>query len=269
MVKIIATDIDGTFLRSDKTFDRPRFEGLLGKMAEHQIEFVVASGNQHCHLLQHFADYQDRISFVSENGGHVIVKGKTLLEEFISKEAISKLVTYMEFNYPEAVINLAGKQSSYLPQSTNSIARKELEYYLPKLIYVNNLHPIPDDDFFKMTLLVPDELTEHIQAEINEQFMVYGLSATTSGFGCLDIIPTHMDKSVGLQVLLDYWQCGSNQLMAFGDGGNDIEMLRLAGQSYAMANAPLLVQNEAKYLAPSNDDDGVLSVLEAFLTEED
>ncbi|WP_229311241.1 HAD hydrolase family protein [Streptococcus sp. HF-1907] len=56
--------------------------------------------------------------------------------------------------------------------------------------------------------------------------------------------------------------------MAFGDGGNDIEMLRLAGQSYAMANAPLLVQNEAKYLAPSNDD-GVLSVLEAFLTEED
>ncbi len=119
-----------------------------------------------------------------------------------------------------------------------------------------------------MTLLVPDELTEHIQAEINEQFMVYGLFATTSGFGCLDIIPTHMDKSVGLQALLDYWQCGSNQLMAFGDSGNDIEMLRLAGQSYAMANAPLLVQNEAKYLAPSNDDDGVLSVLEACLTEE-
>lgn len=50
--------------------------------------------------------------------------------------------------------------------------------------------------------------------------------------------------------------------MAFGDGGNDLEMLAHVDHSYAMANAPEKVKKTAKYQAPSNQESGVLEVLE-------
>ena len=50
--------------------------------------------------------------------------------------------------------------------------------------------------------------------------------------------------------------------MAFGDGGNDLEMLSYCGESYAMANATDEVNATAKYICPSNDDDGVLAILQ-------
>lgn len=55
--------------------------------------------------------------------------------------------------------------------------------------------------------------------------------------------------------------------MAFGDNANDMEMLELAGQSYAMANASDQVKAAAKYVAKSNQEDGVLDVIEAYLDE--
>lgn len=50
--------------------------------------------------------------------------------------------------------------------------------------------------------------------------------------------------------------------MAFGDGGNDLEMLAYVDHSYAMANAPEKVKKTAKYQAPSNQESGVLEILE-------
>ena len=56
-----------------------------------------------------------------------------------------------------------------------------------------------------------------------------------------------------------------SELIAFGDGMNDKEMLELAGYSYAMENAEPALRKVAKYIAPSNNDDGVLQVLDKYL----
>ena len=62
--------------------------------------------------------------------------------------------------------------------------------------------------------------------------------------------------------MIERWKISPAECAAFGDGGNDIEMLKLCGESYAMENAPHEVKNVAKNICPSNNDDGVLVALE-------
>ena len=66
--------------------------------------------------------------------------------------------------------------------------------------------------------------------------------------------------------LAERWGISPSECVAFGDGGNDIEMLKYCGESYAMANAPQEVKNAAKYTCPSNNDDGVIITLEKIFS---
>ena len=64
---------------------------------------------------------------------------------------------------------------------------------------------------------------------------------------------------------MEMWQLDASQVMAFGDSGNDIEMLEMAGHSYAVANAEATVKDVAKHLAPSHQEAGVYQVIEEYL----
>ena len=67
-IKLVAVDVDGTFVRSDYTYDVPLFRRILAAMQEVGCQFVVASGNQYYQLRDLFPDYYDELSFVAENG---------------------------------------------------------------------------------------------------------------------------------------------------------------------------------------------------------
>ncbi|CAI3301804.1 HAD family hydrolase [Enterococcus cecorum] len=70
-IKLVAVDVDGTFVRADYSFDRPRFERILSRMNEAGCRFVVASGNQYYQLRDLFPNYHEGLAFVAENGAFV------------------------------------------------------------------------------------------------------------------------------------------------------------------------------------------------------
>ena len=67
-VKVIVTDMDGTFLNDAKTYNQPRFMAQYQELKKRGIKFVVASGNQYYQLISFFPELKDEISFVAENG---------------------------------------------------------------------------------------------------------------------------------------------------------------------------------------------------------
>ncbi|HBL8089173.1 TPA: sugar-phosphatase YbiV, partial [Escherichia coli] len=77
-VKVIVTDMDGTFLNDAKTYNQPRFMAQYQELKKRGIEFVVASGNQYYQLISFFPELKDEISFVAENGALVYEHGKQL-----------------------------------------------------------------------------------------------------------------------------------------------------------------------------------------------
>ena len=85
----------------------------------------------------------------------------------------------------------------------------------------------------------------------------------------MDLIVSGLHKATGLKALMKKHGWHSSEIMAFGDGQNDMTMLELAGESYAMANGDPRVIKLAKHLAPTNDENGVLSTIEKYLQELD
>lgn len=78
MIKLIATDMDGTWLNDDKDYDREIFKREFKEMRKRDIKFVVASGNQYANLMTRFPDVIDQIYFVAENGA-LVAQGKQIL----------------------------------------------------------------------------------------------------------------------------------------------------------------------------------------------
>ena len=77
-IKLVATDIDGTFTHADHTYDLERFKRILDRMNAAGCEFVVASGSQYFTIRDLFADVADRITFISENGALIESHGERL-----------------------------------------------------------------------------------------------------------------------------------------------------------------------------------------------
>lgn len=273
-IKMIASDMDGTFLDHKGTYDRERFEKVLQVLKARDIEFVVASGNQMGRLRRMFDGLVDELTFVAENGAELVENGRVTLNQFLDKDLLLACLTYFQDRWLDYHVMVTGQKASYAlkgmqlePAEGFAITADELKTFFANIQYLEDLKELPEDEFLKVTMMVPLDEVEAIMAEFNENFSE-GLTAVSSGYGGIDIIQTGINKAWGLQQLLDKRGLTPKELMAFGDGGNDIEMLQLAEYSYAVANAPQSVKDEAKYLAPSNQDKGVLTVIEAYLKGE-
>ncbi len=79
-----------------------------------------------------------------------------------------------------------------------------------------------------------------------------------------DIIPCNGGKDIGIQKILDYFNFNKEEAMAFGDGGNDISMLKYVGTGVAMGNAKDNVKAIADYITDSVQEDGIVSALKHF-----
>ncbi|TBX42681.1 HAD family hydrolase [Lactiplantibacillus paraplantarum] len=263
-VAIIATDLDGTFLRDDHQFDHGRFQAQLDQMNAQGQHFVVASGNQLQHCIDVFEGIRGELTYVAENGGLVIDNhGNVLAESLIKPTLYQELLTYVA-NEPAlagAEISISGKQAAYIwPQDDSPIMR----YYLSRLQVVPSLSTI-DDHIYKATFSWQNTDANAHADLINQQFAGH-LRATVSGGNGLDVIPPHVNKASGLAYLQSHWQVTASQTAAFGDNGNDLEMLREADYSYAMQNAIMPVKQMATYLTPyDNNHDGVLAAIETLI----
>ena len=72
-------------------------------------------------------------------------------------------------------------------------------------------------------------------------------------------------QGLGTQAASNHWDLSENNVMAFGDGDNDLELLQMAGRFYAMENASPAILQVADQIAPHHKDQGVLTVLEDYL----
>ena len=98
-IKMVAVDVDGTFVRSDYTYEIPRFKRILSQMNDFGCHFVVASGNQYYQLRDLFLGYYDELSFVAENGAFVKDRKELVFTANIQPWDLVKVIAeVMHFN---------------------------------------------------------------------------------------------------------------------------------------------------------------------------
>lgn len=264
-VKMVAVDMDGTFLDDSKQYNRSRFLACYQQLIARDIRFVVASGNQYYQLKSFFPEIAGEIAFVAENGAWIIDRDEELFcGAFERRDVEAVIATLQNGDYPGLRYLLCGRESAYYFEGLDETWLQKMRHYCHRLKPINRLEDVQDDRLFKFALNLSDDYIEPLMADI-ERLHQGRVAATSSGHGSVDLIVPGNHKAHGLDLLARRWGISHDQVLAFGDGGNDLEMLRQSGFSFAMANAPARVKQAARYAAPANNDQGVLQVIEQML----
>ena len=263
VTNIFATDMDGTFLRDDHYYEEKRLAFLLDKMDIQDELFCAASGRAGIALEKLFEPVKNRISYVAENGGLVIYKGKEIFTASFSMDQVKQIVqTLHELPAGTEDFLISGKNGAYIPETASEEYFKHLEIYYANGQRYRRLEDI-DDEMLKVTTNFPERDLKFYEKELNAR--VPFIHATPSGFTSIDIIPAGISKATGLEALAKYLGLAAEDVIAFGDQLNDLEMMRYAGTSIAVENAVPEIKAVADYVIGNNNDSSVLVEMEKLI----
>jgi FMN hydrolase / 5-amino-6-(5-phospho-D-ribitylamino)uracil phosphatase len=264
-IKLIAVDMDGTFLNNQQDYDRERFFKQYLRMKEEGIRFVVASGNQYYQLKSFFGDFQDELTYVAENGAFVVDQGEEVFSAHIPEDVV-KTVTEEILRHTQISVVLCGKDSAYVLDSLSEDLFEIMSRYYHRLKRVPSFDVV-QDQILKFALACPFEETEGLLELLQGKIGQY-ITPVSSGHGSIDLILPGYHKAAGIELLQEKWGLTPEEMMAFGDGGNDIEMLKHVTYSFAMQNGSDAVKEIANYTAPANNESGVLQVIDQYFSKQ-
>lgn len=256
MIKMIATDLDGTLFRDDKTFSNELFD-IFYKLKEKDIKFVIATGNQYELVREKFDKIKDDIIYLVENGNKIVYKDQILYTCTLSKEDKEKVLNIL-LKYDDLMIVFSGVKHSYIHKRFK-FQEEFIKNFYRNYIFIDNYKDI-DDEVMKYSVAdlngQPSKYVDEISKDVPEN-----IQAITTGHQWFDIFNKKINKGTGMKFLQKYFNIDKSECMAFGDQMNDYHLLLSCEESYAMSNGNEEVKKIAKYTAKSNQEDGVIQVI--------
>lgn len=260
-LKLIATDMDGTFLNSQGQYDTELFSQVHQLLDQNNIKFVVASGNQYYQLRSFFEKYPETI-YISENGALITYQGKEYWSSSFSHEKYLDVID-ITAQIPDLELVVCGKKSAYVLNTISDELFEDIHRYYFKLEKVDSFRDI-DDEILKFASSCPDDVTDKIVVEL--MVSLDGIATpVSSGHGSIDIIKPGVNKATGLDKLGQIIDIDPEEMCAFGDGGNDIEMLKYVGDGVAMGNATDDVTSISNHQTDDNNNNGVMNYIRKVL----
>ena len=268
MYKLVAIDMDGTLLREDKTISE-RTKKAIQSAREKDVTVVLATGRPIegvSRYLEELNMYTDKDYVLSYNGALV---QKTLSKEVIGKIALTgEDLHYLKKLSDELKVNIhAFSETKGLITPKNS-KYTEVEASINNIdIHEINFDTISKDEVIVKIMMIdePEILGPAIENLPKEVFEKYTVVRSTPYF--LEFLNKEVNKGVGVEMLAKHLGVKQEEVITFGDAGNDLHMIEYAGLGVAMANAFDEVKEAANYITDSNENDGVAKAIEKFILD--
>ena len=259
MIRLIASDMDGTLLDSKKRLPEG-FLGAIQALHEQGVLFAVASGRQYAALRRDLEVLVPYIYFICENGALVMYRDEQVLIDPMDAADLYDTVTAcrtLEGVYPVICrAQLGIIESSADPDFITETRR----YYPSSQIVEDQRAHCTHEDVCKVAFYDEGDAQTHELPVLSEK-LADRLSVILSGPHWVDVMKKGVNKGTAMRRLQQTLGIAPEECMAFGDYLNDYELLESVGESYAMANSHPALLALAKYTAPSNDEDGVMRVI--------
>ena len=269
-IRVIATDMDGTLLDPKGQLDLPRLEKILDKLDQRGIRFVIATGNEVHRMRQLLGHLADRVVLVVANGARIFENNELIQAQTGDDAMVDRALAHFKGRECQDQFVVTAMNGGFVKEGTvfteldKFMTPEMIEKLYQRMNFVDEFDSSLFGGVLKMSMVVGEERLDSVLQEVNDLFDGR-VRAVSSGYGCIDILQDGIHKAWGLVELLKRWNLKPEQIIAFGDSENDIEMLELAGISYAMENAEEAVKRVATKVAPANSQAGVYKVLENWL----
>lgn len=256
MIKLIATDMDGTLL--DENGHLPDgFVDILNRLIAKNIKLVIASGRPYYTLQTNFGPVGRHLSYICENGALVVDNNKVIYESAIDKNVVNEVIDSAKA-IDGNVIVLCSANCAYV-ENCSEEHLAEIKKYYTSIEHVADLKNVTDD-VVKITICNLENSAENLNNIFKPKFEEK-LNVVGSGDIWIDISNKDVTKGLALKNLMETDNISKEETMVFGDYYNDIEMLSQAEYSFVMENAPDDMKQYGKYVAASNVEHGVLRAI--------
>lgn len=261
MIKLVASDIDGTLLEEGSNQLNPELYDVIRQLKEKDILFAAASGRPYSSIRSVFGPIEHDMIFISENGANVVCRGYEIFSAPLNKKDMVDLITFAR-TLPEFSIVASTTGPAYVEGGDDELHDWLLNGYKMDIRIVDDILA-EGVDIIKVALFRREGVAD-IAPKIAEQWKDR-FNVVVSGACWIDFMDYAADKGRAIESIQNYLHITKEETMAFGDNHNDIGMMNSAGSSYAVAGAKDAVKEAAKYVAEAAEDDGVLKILKTLL----
>ena len=253
-IKAVFFDIDGTLV-SFKSHTVPESaRRAIARLREQGVKVFIATGR----LMKHVAIVNDIEvdGYITVNGGYCITSaGEVIFESAFPRATVERVIDLSEqYGFDLNVMTHEDMYVSSMGERVKKIASM-----------INIMPTVADVRAIAATQPVV-QMCPYISRELEQEIMPLLPDCVGSRWieTFMDLNVRGVDKSLGIQQVINYYGLTMAEAMAFGDGGNDLPMVRDAAVGVAMGNACDELKAVADYITSSVDEDGVSRALEHF-----
>jgi len=231
MIKLIASDLDGTLLQGNAEISQEMLE-LIPQLKADGILFAVASGRQYYSLKNLFSPVWEDMLFICENGALIMQGDKELFADQIPREWGLALIEQI-LSHEDCEVLLSGKRQCYIAPRDEAYRHHITDYVKNKTIIVQHFSSV-QENFIKISLYRKAGVTPELLEEFTQR---WGDQMTVALADSCWIDFTLSNKGTSLKKVGGILDIRPDEMLAFGDSFNDREMLDYVGVAYAMENA--------------------------------
>jgi hypothetical protein len=264
--KILALDIDGTLTNSKKEITKATKDKIMEIQDMGHI-VAIASGRPLPGIkrianeleLEKYGGY-----VLAFNGGRIVDyrTNQVVYQACVDNDLAGEIYDYVQ----PMDVGMVTYEGDTVVTGCRFDKYMEMEAalnFMP-LKYVDNFKEYISFPINKCLLTAEPEKAEKIEQELNRRYSSK-LTVFRSEPFFVEIMPKNVHKATSLEKLLEYLHMSRENLVACGDGYNDLTMIQYAGVGVAMGNAQDIVKENADYITLSNEEDGLVPVIDRFI----
>lgn len=269
-IKLIAIDLDGTLLSSEKTISEANLTALRAAVAR-GVYVVLASGRSYSNAM----DFSEAIAkgqpLICANGAMATLSDpyECVYCECLSKDKLRAAVEILERE--KCYYNVYCDDGAVMESRTSSAGRKReangYAVYRGTVLSGDEMPKYVGDGALKVVCFSPDR--EKMQRIRSAAERISGVEINSSWWDNIEIMAAGVHKGAALRCLAQRLEIPLDEVMAIGDNENDLPMLKAAGLPVAMGNAVERVKEQCAYVTATNDEDGVARAVRRFVLHEE
>jgi Cof subfamily protein (haloacid dehalogenase superfamily) len=264
--KLIAVDVDGTLLNSDGNISEVTKKAVkLG--IEKGLIFTISTGRpiQGVEPLIKKLELDCDLPFITYNGAMVVL-GKS--REILYDQRLSSIDAYqiMSLGKKYDVTIAVWKDNKLYISEINERSAKYKEIAKVEPLLIKDENEIIKDGVTKILWYGETEQIQVLEKEVGK-YLSSNINIHTSRPMFLEFVDKNASKAIAMEKIGEHFGINQSEMIAVGDGSNDLSMIEYAGLGVAMANAKQSVKDMADFITLSNDEDGVAHVINKFVLE--
>lgn len=265
MIKLVASDVDGTLIKDSTPDLYPEMETMIRRMKEKNILFCAASGRQYASLKNVFRNVSQDIAYIAENGAHIRYQNQNISVTPMKRQLVEAIMKMLRTYYGECDTIISTAEGS-LVESANTDFLNLITYGYHNVFRRVKDVLEEDAEIIKIAVYRKDSIRD-LGSRIFIPAWEKQVKTCMAGEEWVDFMDISVDKGNALKTLENYFGFTREETIAFGDNDNDIGMMEAAGISYAVDTASEQVRQAAKRICPGYEKKGVYTTLQALLGE--